>query len=157
MVKGCHLQCTFPVTVVVAQLTKHLLFTQLVPAAELAVKRRVLWGQHSRLISETKSTFKKLDWNDFYCRPGLTVPTHTRVHGWTFKHTLMYVCTHTEPHTNTNSVPAAIPCAGGSSCFSIPSKTLSVDKADCWLGRTAGQPRSDDSFGIMVGLCECLS
>lgn len=65
--------------------------------------------------------------------------------------------THTEMHARTHSVSVAIPCAGGSSCFPIPSKTLSVDKADGWLGRTVGQPRSGESFGITLGLCGYMS
>lgn len=68
-----------------------------------------------------------------------------------------HACMHTEQHTKTNSVLVAIPCAGGSSCSTIPSKTLSVDKSDDRLGTNVGQPRSDESFGISVGLCKCLS
>lgn len=41
--------------------------------------------------------------------------------------------------------------------MTIPSKTLSVDKSDGWLGTTVGQPHSDESFGIMVGLRWYLS
>lgn len=41
--------------------------------------------------------------------------------------------------------------------FPIPSKTLSVDKADGWRGRTAGQTHSDESFGTTVGQCRYLS
>lgn len=69
---------------------------------------------------------------------------------WIFTHK----CTHT--HTHINSTAVCVPCAGGSSCFQIPPKTLSVDKADGWLWRTAGKPRSDESFGISVGLCGYL-
>lgn len=79
----------------------------------------------------------------------LAEPIHTRCKDG-------YSRTSAPTHTHTNSTAVCVPCAGGSSCFQIPPKTLSVDKADGWLWRTAGKPRYDESFGISVGLCGYL-